>query len=220
MMQDLSTDTTDVLKEIDRRFYDIPFENSQHQNKHSVIASMQTPARAYRTIGLRMYAKIGAVNELKFSRLESQVDIDEWNSVIDDPLANEFKKRRAKISIDRNLSMLDYTNKLLNDAIIELNFFYAQLKEFPEYTREQFESEEREHFLGRFALAIQTNGNGDKQSLAWMNNNDIFQKNLAEAKKAIAGIPVSVDQNVEPYIEYSTSELYGVEQSVEVNKIT
>ena len=48
----------DVLKELEEAFYDIPFENSDFQNKMFVVADQLTPARAYRAIGLRMFAKI------------------------------------------------------------------------------------------------------------------------------------------------------------------
>ena len=54
-----------VLTEIEDAFFDIPFENSDFQTRAFVVASQQTPARAYRAIGLQMFSKIQAVKEYK-----------------------------------------------------------------------------------------------------------------------------------------------------------
>ena len=140
------TNTDEILKELEVAFYNIPFENSDFQNRNFVLASQITPARAYRAIGLRMSAKLRAINELKYARQREQVDIDEWQSIIDNPDSSGFDKRRAQINIDEKLSHHNYTDKLLNDAIHELNVLYAEFKKFPVYTREQFELEEQKHF--------------------------------------------------------------------------
>jgi hypothetical protein len=137
---------SDILNEIETAFYNIPFDNSDYQNKAFVLAAQLTPARAYRALGLRMSAKLRAIDELKYSRQREQVDIDEWQSIIDDPDATVFAKRRAQIDIDQKRSVRNYTDKLLNDAILELDLLYAEFQKFPRYTREQFELEERKHF--------------------------------------------------------------------------
>lgn len=185
MDKDISINVEHILETLDKKFFDIPFENSTFQNENFIINAQQTPARAFRAIGLRMYSKISAVNELKYARQLETVDIDEWQEVIDAENSTQFEKRRAAINIKQKQSMSGYTDKLLNDAIAELNFLYRKLKEFPEYTREQFEGEERDHFTYKLNLSLQTNGNGAQESLTYMQNTEAFNINMEQAKKLI-----------------------------------
>lgn len=139
-------DTSNILAELQNAFFDIPFENSDFQNRHFVIAAQITPGRAFRAIGLKMFSKLRAIEELKFQRLRDAVTIDEHQATIDDPDSTIFAKRRAQIEIDAIKSQVPWTDKLLNDAIHELDVFYAEYKRLPAYTRELFEQEERQHF--------------------------------------------------------------------------
>jgi hypothetical protein len=176
--------TEHILKEIEEAFFDIPFENSDFQNEHFILVAQHTPARAYRALGLRMHSKLQAINELKYARQLEEVDLDEKQSIIDNPSSNEFERRRAKIEIDKIKSTHNYTDKLLNDAIHDLNFMYAWFKKFPRYTRESFEGEERLHFEQDLRFQIETQGNGALQSLSFTNqeNTSMFNNLLEEAK--------------------------------------
>lgn len=135
-----------VLKELDEAFYDIPFGNSDYQNKTFVMAAELTPARAYRHLGLRLFDRIAAIKELKYQKLLADIDIEEKKFQIEDINTNEFDKRRRQIEIDRIIDEMIRAEKLLNDAIKELNCLYDQFKKFPKYSREQFELEEEKHF--------------------------------------------------------------------------
>ena len=137
----------EVLTELDTAFYDIPFGNSDYQNKAFVMAAEMTPARAYRHIGLRMFNRIAAIKELKFARLLEAVDIEEKQSEIDNPGTSPFDVKRRKIELAQIADRQTQTDKLLNDAIKELNCLYAEFKKFPTYTRLQFEAEEEQHFV-------------------------------------------------------------------------
>lgn len=159
----------DVLVEIEQAFWDIPFENSDYQNRTFVVAAQQTGARAYRAIGLRMFAKVRAIKELGFNRQLEQVDIDEKQSVIDDVNASEFSKRRARIEIEKLIDQRRWADKLLNDALRELNCLYMEYKKLPNYTRGQFEAEEQGHFKLVLERKIKSGGNGALESLANMN---------------------------------------------------
>ena len=138
--------TDKILKDLEERFFNIPFENSDFQNRHFLIAAQHTPARAYRAIGLRMFAKIRAIEELKYGRQREDVDIDEWQSIIDSDNSSSFAKRRVAIDIEQKLKARNFTDKLLNDAICELNLLQSELEKLPKYTREEFELEEQHHF--------------------------------------------------------------------------
>jgi hypothetical protein len=147
-----------VLQEVQEAFYDIPFENSQFQTENFVIAAQVTPERAYRSIGLRIHSKIQAVLEAKHGRAKEDIDIEELQAKIDNPDTSEFDRRRAQLDIDFKLANRPYTDKLMNDALTELNILYAHFQKLPRYTREQFELGEREHFdikLNRQLLGVQ-----------------------------------------------------------------
>lgn len=155
----------DILKELEDAFYDIPFENSDYQNRAFVLAAQLTPARAYRALGLKLSSKLRAIDEFKFASLKEQVDLDEKQSIIEDQDTSTFAKRRAQIEIDQINSNRRFTNKLLNDAIHELNVLYSEFKRYPSYTREQFESEEALHFDMKLRNQISMQGNGSLESL-------------------------------------------------------
>ena len=135
-----------VLQEMQTAFYDIPFENSQFQTENFVLAAQVTPERVYRAIGLRMHSKVQAVLEAKHARAKEDIDIEELQAKIDNPDTSEFDRRRAQLDIDFKLANRPYTDKLMNDALTELNILYSHFQKLPRYTREQFELGERKHF--------------------------------------------------------------------------
>ena len=173
-----------MIEEIQAAFYDIPFENSDYQNKVFMVQNQLTPARAYRSIGLRMLAKLRAIDELKFGRELEQVDIDEYQATIDSDTSSTFEQRRAAIEIRKKESKIQWEDKLLNDAIRELNCLYSEFKKFPTYTREQFELEEADHFEQDLQLQL-TAGNGPQRSLAVMRTADKFDAMLAHTKQEL-----------------------------------
>jgi hypothetical protein len=145
----------DVLDEIHEAFYDIPFENSAFQTEAFVIAAAITPERAYRQIGLQMITKLQSMLAFREQEEIAQIDMDEQQSIINDPATSEFDRRRAQVKL-RNMRLNDkYKHKLINDGVQELNLLYSHLKRYPKYTREQFESAEREHYERRLVRQVQ-----------------------------------------------------------------
>lgn len=158
--------TGSVLEELEGAFFDIPFENSDFQNRAFVVAAQQTPARAYRAVGLRMFAKIRAVKEYKFAQEKLAIDIEEREAKIADPETNSFERRRLLLENAKAVDDRKWGEKLLNDALRELNCLYAEFQKLPKYTRAQFEAEEQEHFLAR--MERQLKAPGPHESLANM----------------------------------------------------
>jgi hypothetical protein len=180
-----------ILAELETAFYDIPFENSDFQNKAFVLAGQYTPARAYRALGLKLSTKLRAINELKFSRQREEVDLAEKRAIINSFWKTKYDKRRAQIDIDQTLSNVNYTNKLLNDAIHELNVLYAEFKKFPRYTREQFEAEEHKHFETRLNTQIEASikyggAAGSVESLHHMGLSNTFDNILETVKHELS----------------------------------
>ena len=180
-------DIPNVLDTLDEAFFDIPFENSDFQNQAFVVAAQQTPARAYRAIGLRMFSKIRAVKEYMLQQERNKIDVDEKNAKIADPETNEFDRRRLRLDLLQLQEGDSWGKKLLNDALRELNCLYSEFVKLPRYTREQFEMEERKHFAERMKRQIEAPG--PHESLANMML-DVPQWNarISESVQQIQGL--------------------------------
>ncbi len=147
-----------VLSELDRAYFDIPFENSDFQNRAFVMAAQQTPGRGYRAIGLRMFSKIRAIKEYKIKQQRNEIDIEEKEAKIASEETNDFDRRRLRLDIIQINEEKAWGEKLLNDALRELNCLYAEFVKLPKYTREQFEAEEEVHFKHRMERQIHAPG--------------------------------------------------------------
>ncbi len=192
-MKDMITveNTQDVISEVENAFFDIPFENSRFQTESFVIGGQITPERAYRAIGLRMHAKLRALNEAKFGRMKEQVDIDEIDYKLQNESLTPFDRRREEIKKQEILSRRTWTDKLINDAISELNVLYKHFKSLPKFTREQFEAGERLHFeqrLNRQALGLE----GARESLINMNEDiraiSTYEQQVAQLENSAAEV--------------------------------
>jgi len=180
-------DVPNVLEKLETRFFDIPFENSAFQTQAFVIAAQQTPARAYRAIGLRAFNRVQAVKGYMISKERTKIDIEEKEAKIADPETSEFDRRRLRLDIIEIREGEKYSEKLLNDALTELNLLNAELAKYPEYTRAQFEAEEPAHFEAK--LTRQLNAPGAHEALANMRN-DLpgFDKVIALAASHIPAL--------------------------------
>lgn len=147
-----------VLTKLEDAYFDIPFENSDFQNKAFVMASQQTPARAYRAIGLRMFAKIRAIKEYMIQEERNKIDIEEKEAKMADPDTSPFDKRRLKLDIIALESQKKWGEKLLNDALRELSCLHQEFQKFPTYTRETFEREEEQHFNAKLTRSLKAQG--------------------------------------------------------------
>lgn len=177
----------DVLREITEAFYNIPFENSEFQTKAFVLAAQITPGRAYRAIGLRMQSKIQAVKHNLFERQKKQVDIDEKKWRLENEEMTPFERRRVELDLAQMQDDDGWFDKLLNDAISELNLLYAELKKYPKYTRESFEREEYEHFTAR--LDRQLKAPGAQESIVNMTQDlPQFEGRLAIARELLKAV--------------------------------
>lgn len=178
-------DIGNVLSELERAFFDIPFENSDFQNRAFVMAAQQTPARAYRALGLRMFSKIQAVKTFLFEDERRKIDIEEKESRLADPDLSEFDRRRINLDLVQLQDGESWNRKLLSDAVHELSLLYAEFKKFPKYTREAFEAEEAVHFKVR--LTRQAQLPGPMESMAAMEHDlpnwDALLSSATEALK-------------------------------------
>lgn len=203
------SDIPNLLTELETAFYDIPFENSDFQNSIFVVAAQQTPGRAYRAIGLRMFAKIRAIKELNFARRLEEIDLEEKQELVANEQASRFERMRAQVEIDKMLDQRAWTDKLLNDALKELGCLYAEFKKLPAITRDQFEEEERLHFQMR--LERQAQGQtGALESLANMNGDATLLDHLATDPLLLQNLKRKVEESL-------TTNVAQLEASLNIN---
>ena len=127
-MQDLTKFKT-LLSEIQDSFLNVPFGNSDFQIANFIVNRAQTPQRAFRAVCLSLRDKILTLNEAYYNQLKFQVDLDELQEKIE-----------QKISQQRD------NEKLLIDAIHEVEFLYSYWQKLPHPTRAEFEAAEEDYF--------------------------------------------------------------------------
>lgn len=124
---------------------DIPFGNSDLQNRMVIVNDEKTPCRAARHAGLRIMNRIEALRENYYSLRKNDIEI----RMLERDKANvrdDLQKELLQLEIERRLSGMRYTKKLIKDAIREIEVLIPVLDAVGKITREQFEKEEREHY--------------------------------------------------------------------------
>lgn len=169
------------LQEIEKSFMEIPFGNSDFQIENFIINAQITPERAFRAVCLTLRAKIGALREEYYNQKRRQIDLDELQFKISNPDTNEFDRRRAMVDYEEKLAQVPDTQKLINDALHEVELLYEYWKKLPHPTRSEFESKEVEYYtnnLYRQAVGI----TGASESLLNMGY-ALTEKGLEEIKE-------------------------------------
>lgn len=170
----------DFLKELYNQFEELPFGNSDFQNKYFVINSQITPARAFRALCLRLRDRINALLEAYYNLKKEDIDIEELEEKLKTE-KNIYEKRRIELDIEfKKLKRIDI-KKLVDDAIHEVNYLLNLYNQFPKITREEFESEEEEYFKKK--LTTQLIGDGNLMSLLSMGYMIDENGNLIEASE-------------------------------------
>lgn len=177
--------TVDVIAQLEKAFWDIPFENSDFQTEKFVIAAQITPERAYRAIGLRLLSKLQVVRNAQFAARKRNIKLGELRDKLTDANTTKWDKELAQVEIEEIESGINYSNKLLNDAIRELNVLYAHFEKLPKFTREQFEAAEETYFTQSLVRQIKGIA-GAQASLA----------NMHEDSKALLEYEQKVSQMV------------------------
>lgn len=135
---------TNAESEMLAAFDQIPFGNSAFQVKQMVLDEL-SPQRKYRKVLLQMKEKYMALKKAEFRYRRLEIELDDLRSQKQTPL--------IEIDIEEKLFDLDMEKSLVDDAIAELNLYYAIYKglrkELGEVTRDQFEASEPEYWRER-----------------------------------------------------------------------
>ena len=137
-------DISELCDDFYERASEIPFGNSDFQCQNLVVAQHTEPTRAYRQVLLEMGNLIDALQESHFNHKLQLIDDAELAEQMKD--ADKFEKQRIELKLEKNKLSLRKSEKLIKDALHSLGLYNEQLKLFPKYTREQFESQEQNHF--------------------------------------------------------------------------
>jgi len=144
-MQDLTKYKT-LLSEIQDSFLSIPFGNSDFQIANFIVNGSQTPQRAFRAVCLSLRDKILSLNEAYYNQLKFQVDLEELQEKIADPATEKYARRRMEIDYEQKISQQRDNEKLLIDAIHEVELLYSFWQKLPHPTRAEFEAAEEDYF--------------------------------------------------------------------------
>ena len=142
----MSENPEEKLKELESLFETVPFGNSQFQNVF-MSACQETKARKYRHVLLQINQKLLALKESEFKLRRTKIEI----SKIEEDLnkAEGFTKELLQIDLEEKKWAMSGAQKLINDALIELNTFNSIRESLPAYSREEFEAEEKEYWKAR-----------------------------------------------------------------------
>jgi hypothetical protein len=182
-------DLNQIIEDIERKSDEIPFDKSTFQIQ--VFDQIhETDTRNYRHLLLQANRKINALKECDFRRQKIVLELEFKRKQLfrlDDDLKAffskspdekydtlKFNKDNLEIEIFEKEYYLSQEEKFIKDAIIELTYFNELLKNYPEFTREEFENGEAEYWKKRFiheaGLQYTSNGRIESELLKQLEN--------------------------------------------------
>ncbi len=130
---------------------EVPFGNSDYQNRQAIVNDELTPMRAYRHAALRITNRLNALMESYYHLRRTDVEIKQLERKLVEE-KDDLAKELIAIDIEQKRSMRPYTQKLVNDAIREIESLYPVIEKLGKVKREDFEIEEGEHFAKKLGL--------------------------------------------------------------------
>jgi hypothetical protein len=149
---------SETLKKVIDLVEEVPFGNSDFQNRLVIVDNELSPHRAYRHAALRVIDRLKALNECYYNLRIQEVEIKKLERKLEmemDPLEKEL----IQIEIERKKSEMPYIKKLVKDAIREITVLYPVLEKIGKMTREEFESCEKSYFKKKLSNLL--NGKND-----------------------------------------------------------
>jgi len=132
---------------------EVPFGNSDFQNRLVIVDNEMSPHRAYRHAALRIIDRLNALNECYYNLRKTSIEIKKLERKLleeTDPLEKEL----IEIEIEQKKSTLPYTQKLIKDAIREIESLYPIIENIGKLSREEFEKLEKQHFKNKLENSL------------------------------------------------------------------
>ena len=127
---------------------DVPFGNSNAQNRIAIVDGEQTPCRALRHSALRIINRLEAMRECEYAMRRRDIEI----KMLERELASAtdpLKRELITLDIEQKRGGGAYTRKLFKDAMREIESLWPVLQAMGKVTRDQFEAEEIEHYAAK-----------------------------------------------------------------------
>lgn len=142
-MTDITLFTSNQEQEILKAIDEIPFGNSGYQIEKLVL-SQPSDSRNYRQALLEMWDKYKILKNAQFRRRRNLVE-REQNVFLLGLEKDALKKELLQIDIEESDFNISIEDKLIKDAIIELNVYQHMFNRMKKMNRQEFEDAEEEH---------------------------------------------------------------------------
>ena len=134
----------------------IPFGNSDWQNRHAIVNEELTPYRALRHSLLRIMNRFEALRHARYELRKRDIEVRQLQRALSkssDPLEREL----IELEIEHKLETDAYTKKLIYDAVREIESLWPVIESVGVVSREEFERQEAEHFQRKCNLTSSSN---------------------------------------------------------------
>lgn len=162
-----------LMKELLDYSDEIPFGNSDFQNRHVIVDMEKSKHRAFRHASLRLMDRLTALNECYYKLREDDIEIKKLERKLNSE-QDDLEKELIMIKIDKIRSTYPYTQKLIKDAIAEIKCLYPVIKSIGKLTKEEFEKGELEYFKEKYITQLSKNPVQD--SLEVLGKNSLYDE--------------------------------------------
>lgn len=132
----------DRIKKLKDKMRHVPFGNSDFQNRH-FTNGQESPERRFRHCLLQINQKVQALEACSFRRRRIEIDIAEINYKIKHEESDTYATARLEIDKEEKECALEAEEKLIEDAMIEIETYENILDGLPDnITRKIFEEAE------------------------------------------------------------------------------
>lgn len=167
---------------------EVPFGNSDWQNRHTIVNEELTPYRAYRHSALRIINRFNALREAYYSLKEKEIESQEQRDILSRPwwkkgaIRSDYERRRVLLKIEKAEGEMPWTRKLISDAINEITCLLPVVTAIGPLPRDEFESQEHEHFEKKLNKTLPKIGSDLYTALtANAPNNELFEAEFVES---------------------------------------
>lgn len=134
------------IKKIIKDSEQIPFGNSAFQILNFISKDFSNE-RIYRKVLLQLTERYRGLQEARIRR--KRLDIDLREIVNKKSKSSGFALERLKVDEEEKLMGLEYEDKLIKDALVEVELYIEIYEKLPKFSREEFEKSELEYWKDR-----------------------------------------------------------------------
>lgn len=131
---------------------EVPFGNSDTQNRQAIVNDEKTPYRAYRHAALRVMNRLEALREANYNLRKREIEI---KMLLEEKQhASELRCEMIDLEIEHKRSGDPYAKKLIADAIREIESLWPVIQSLGKVSRKEFEQGEIDWYRHKHNIAI------------------------------------------------------------------